>query len=97
VLLNLVVQWSNTRSRRVALGLSALVLVQITIGVSNVLLALPMEVTLLHSAGAAALWLCTAWQGFEVFSAPLLVSAPQRPQVGAAESLPSAARSAGVR
>lgn len=70
-LVNLGVQWSSPRTRTPALALVGLVLVQVALGVANVLLQLPMEVTLAHSAGAAALWLCTAWLGFESWSAPL--------------------------
>jgi cytochrome c oxidase assembly protein subunit 15 len=50
---------------RLAAGLA---LAQIVVGVLNVRLGLPVEVTGLHSALAAALVLCLAAAGFESFS-----------------------------
>lgn len=70
-LLNLAVQWRHARLRRPALVLAIVVALQVTVGVANVLLRLPMEVTLLHSAGAAASYLCTAWLVFEAWMAPV--------------------------
>ena len=46
---------------------AALALAQIAVGVLNVRLGLPVEVTGLHSALAAALVLCLAAAGFEAF------------------------------
>ena len=48
-----------------------LVVVQGTLGVANVLLALPAEVTLAHAAGAASLMLCVAWLNYETWRAPV--------------------------
>ena len=48
-----------------------LVVVQGTLGVANVLLALPAEVTLAHTAGAASLMLCVAWLNYETWRAPV--------------------------
>lgn len=59
------------RTGRAALLMFALVLVQAGIGIANVLLRLPVEVTLAHSGGAAALWLATAWANWEALRAPL--------------------------
>lgn len=46
------------------------VLAQATIGVANVLLRLPVEVTLLHSFGAAGVVLSTTWLAYETARAP---------------------------
>lgn len=51
--------------------LLGLVFVQVALGVGNVLLRLPLEVTLLHSGVAAGLVLTTTWLGWRVFRAPL--------------------------
>lgn len=48
-----------------------LVVVQGTLGVANVLMALPAEVTLAHTAGAASLMLCVAWLNYETWRAPV--------------------------
>jgi heme a synthase len=48
------------------------VTVQGTIGVANVLLRLPVEVTLLHSAGAAGVVLAATWLTWESWRAPAL-------------------------
>lgn len=54
-----------------SLVLLAAVLVQATIGVANVLLRLPVEVTLLHTAGAAAVFLSAALANWEAWRAPV--------------------------
>jgi cytochrome c oxidase assembly protein subunit 15 len=64
------------RVRTPALLVAAAVTVQIAIGVTNVLLRLPIEVTLLHTAGAAAVFLSTAWAQWELWRAPALSSSP---------------------
>ncbi|MEZ4316933.1 MAG: COX15/CtaA family protein [Myxococcota bacterium] len=48
-----------------------LVVVQITVGVSNVLLRLPVEITLLHTGVGALIALSTAWLNWRAFRAPL--------------------------
>lgn len=58
-----------------------LVCVQVALGVANVMLQLPAEVTLLHSAGADALMLCSAWTLRAVFDAPL-AAAPKASHLG---------------
>ncbi len=70
VVVNAGLHAGNPRSRRPAFALVALVALQIAVGVANVWLRLPMEVTLLHSAGAAALMLTTAWLHDETWRAP---------------------------
>ncbi len=50
---------NDAHLRRYATGGAVLVLLQAALGVANVLLALPVEVTVAHSAGAAALVLWT--------------------------------------
>ncbi len=62
------------RTGRAALLMFVLVLLQAVIGIANVMLRLPVEVTLAHSAGAAALWLATAWANWEALRAPLVSS-----------------------
>lgn len=74
VMVNLVFQWRHPRTHRASVLLAWLVLVQIGLGVANVWLRLPMEVTLLHSAGAAALMLTTAWLHDEVWRSPMAVA-----------------------
>ncbi|HMV69032.1 MAG TPA: COX15/CtaA family protein [Myxococcota bacterium] len=64
-----VVQRGRAGLARPALLLAALVTVQAALGVANVLLHLPVEVTLLHSAGAASVFLTTAWQLYTVLVA----------------------------
>ena len=60
---------SSPRLRQKTRLALALAVAQVGVGVANVLLALPVEVTGLHSALASALTLCvalatrTAWQG----------------------------------
>jgi cytochrome c oxidase assembly protein subunit 15 len=68
---NVWAQWSQDATRRPALALFVLVCLQATLGIANVFLRLPMEVTLLHSAGAAAILLNTAWLNFEAWVSPL--------------------------
>lgn len=62
------------RTRRAAAAVALAVGAQATIGVANVLLALPVEVTLLHTAGAAAVVLATTWTNWESWRAPLAAS-----------------------
>lgn len=69
------------RSRRAAGLLAGAVVVQGTLGVANVLLGLPVELALLHNAGAAAVVLSVGWWGWETWRAPAR-SAAARP-VGA--------------
>lgn len=76
VLVGAAVQWRSGAARRPALLLVALVGLQIGVGIANVLLRLPMEVTLLHSAGAMAIFLSTAWLQWELWRAPVEASAP---------------------
>lgn len=58
------------RFGRAALVLFGLVSLQVALGVANVLLYLPVEVTVLHSAGAAALVLATTYLNAEAWRAP---------------------------
>lgn len=73
VLVNAFVQVREGVARRPALLLVGLVLLQISLGVANVWLRLPVEVTLAHSAGAAALVLAGTWQLVLVLRARLAV------------------------
>lgn len=66
------------RVGRAAVLLLVLVLVQGTIGVANVLLRMPVEITLAHTAGAASLMLCTAWLNWEVWRAPVRAASTDR-------------------
>jgi len=54
------------RIGRVALFAFGMVSLQAAIGIANVWTRLAVEVTLLHSAGAAALYLITAWLAYEL-------------------------------
>jgi cytochrome c oxidase assembly protein subunit 15 len=59
-------------ARRPAWLLLGVVCAQATLGVLNVMLRLPVEVTLLHSAGAAASLLTTTWLLSESWRAPVV-------------------------
>lgn len=61
--------------RAPARALAALVWMQAGLGVANVLLRLPVEVTVAHAGGAAAIVLCTTWLNFEAWSAPSVAPA----------------------
>lgn len=65
-----VVARGSPRLVPVAWGFLGLVVLQASLGVANVLLRLPVEVTLAHTAGAAGLVLCTTWLQWEVWRAP---------------------------
>lgn len=54
---------------RAAFGVAALALAQAALGIANVLLYLPVEVTLLHTGGAAALVLATTAMNHAAFRA----------------------------
>lgn len=71
---NAVVQRGATR--KPALLVLAAVAVQVAIGVSNVLLRLPVEVTLLHSAGAACVMLSSTWLAAEGVRSPVASTNP---------------------
>ncbi len=68
------------RTARPARLLFLLVLMQAGIGIANVLTRMPVEVTLAHSAGGAAVWLCMAWFNWEAWRAPVAAA------VGAADT-----------
>ena len=68
----------SSRLRLPSLLLVVVVAIQIAVGVANVLLRLPIEVTLLHSAGAAAIGLLTAWTNDEAWRAPLAAASSFR-------------------
>jgi cytochrome c oxidase assembly protein subunit 15 len=59
------------RVRPAAVAFVLAVHAQIAIGLTNVWLRLPVEVTLLHTAGAAAVFLSMAWSQWELWSAPV--------------------------
>ncbi|MEQ1504445.1 MAG: COX15/CtaA family protein [Myxococcota bacterium] len=59
------------RAGRAAMLVAVAVAVQATIGILNVWWRLPVEVTLAHTAGAAAVVLSTTWLNHEVWRAPL--------------------------
>lgn len=71
------------RTVRPARLLFLLVLVQAGIGIANVLTRMPVEVTLAHSGGAAAVWLCTAWLNWEAWRAPAAVPSAKASSAGA--------------
>lgn len=64
--------------------LFALVCLQATLGVANVLWRLPVEVTLMHSATAAAIVLAATWANAEAWRAAIPAAVPSRsaPQTG---------------
>lgn len=59
------------RLGRASLLVAVAVTVQAGIGIANVLLRMPVEVTLLHTAGAAAVVLSTVWLNWEAWRAPV--------------------------
>ncbi len=63
------------RFGRAAFAVAALALAQMALGVANVLLDLPVEVTLLHTGGAAALVLATTAMNHATFRAPIATEA----------------------
>lgn len=75
--------WRHPRLRLAASVALAAVLLQAGLGILNVLAAMPAEVTALHSAGAAALVLITAWTCYEAARCPAveLASVPSRAPV----------------
>ncbi len=73
---NVAVQGRSPVGRGPARMLLSLVVLQIAIGVANVWLRLPVEVTLLHSAGAAGIALTSAWHVVRVWRAPLAAVVP---------------------
>ncbi len=68
-----------SRARLASVAVLGAVLAQATIGVANVLLRLPVEVTLLHSAGAALVAWSTVWLNWDVWRAPLHAAVPSAP------------------
>ena len=65
----------SDRGAWAARSVGLLVVAQAALGVANVLMHLPVEVTLAHTAGAAAIVLGTTWLNYEVWRAPMHVRA----------------------
>ena len=63
-------------ARKAALAVVVVALAQATLGVANVLLHLPVEVTLLHTAGAAALALAVTRLNVEAWLSPIRAESP---------------------
>ncbi len=59
------------RTGRAALIVLGLIVLQIVLGVANVLLRIPVEVTLAHAGTAALIVLATTWFNYEAWRAPL--------------------------
>lgn len=70
-LLPLLLTGGRGRAGRAAWVVFGAILLQAAIGVSNVLLRMPVEITLAHTAGAAAVVLATTWLNHEAWRAPL--------------------------
>ncbi len=88
--LNAAVQAPPLRGR--ALLVLGLVLVQVVLGVSNVLLRLPMEITLAHSGTAALVLLSTVWTAHGAWRAPGLASRAQVARPGVDEQVVAVAK-----
>ena len=58
------------RVGRASVLLLLLVVVQVALGIANVMMQLPVEVTVLHTGGAAAMVLLTTWLNYEAVVAP---------------------------
>lgn len=67
---------SNATLRAPAGLMVGLVLLQVALGVGNVLLRLPVEVTLAHTGVAAFLVLATTWFNWRALRAPLALAEP---------------------
>jgi cytochrome c oxidase assembly protein subunit 15 len=65
-----VVARGSVRSPATAVAVAATA--QVGLGVLNVLWRLPVEITLLHTAGAAAVYLSTAWAQWTLWRSPVL-------------------------
>lgn len=61
----------GSRVGRASLVVFCFILLQVCLGVMNVWFKIPMELTVFHSAGAAAIVLSLAWFHHEVWSSPL--------------------------
>jgi cytochrome c oxidase assembly protein subunit 15 len=85
--------WAGRRRddplRRLLLAACGVGLVQVGLGVANVLLRLPVEVTALHSAGAAALVLLVALSLREVWARPLAQPSPAQTRPAVLHRVPS--------
>jgi len=75
--LQVVLSWRQGRRLTAAGVVLGAVLFQAAVGVANVWLRLPVEVTLLHSFGAAGVALSTTWLVREVWVSPVAASAGQ--------------------
>jgi len=71
-LLNVAVQWRSFP--RLSAGVAVLVGIQIALGVANVFLHLPMEVTLAHSGGAALILMTTVALNDRLWRSPVAAS-----------------------
>jgi len=69
------------RVGRGAIVTLCVVLVQVLLGISNVLFHIPVEVSVLHSAGAAAIVLCATWLNYEAWRSPLRLLAGESTEV----------------
>lgn len=70
------VLWREPRLRVLAALLAAALAAQVTMGVLNVLLALPLALAAAHNGGAAVLLVVTVMINFSVFAAPRTAAAP---------------------
>jgi len=66
----LIATWGIPRVGKMGLLVFLVICAQAGLGIANVLLSKPMEVTVVHSAGAALLVLVTTWLHFELWKAP---------------------------
>jgi heme A synthase len=83
---NVFVQRGLSERARPAVVVAALVLLQAAIGVSNVLLAMPVEVTLAHSLGAALVYQSTTWMLYTAWTRGVAHAPVARPRDGASAS-----------
>ncbi len=64
------------RTGKASMLVFGLVVAQIALGIANVLMLIPVEVTVMHAAGAAGIVLAATWLNLEVWKSPLHASAP---------------------
>jgi heme A synthase len=87
---NVLVQRGAPDLARPAKVVAALVLTQAAIGVSNVLLAMPVEVTLAHSLGAALVYQSTTWMLYAAWTRGVGLAPSTLPRPSAPVSTPPA-------
>jgi cytochrome c oxidase assembly protein subunit 15 len=61
----------NNGYKKLTILIAVPLVLQVSIGIANVFLLLPLPLALLHNSGAALLWLCVWWTYFSLVEKPL--------------------------